>query len=73
MTKIPKISGKEMCKIIEKLVFEKVQGKGSHVRYKHNDVRRTVIPIHGNEDLGPGLTLAILKQIGLTRQEFEKL
>lgn len=73
MTKLPKISGKEMCKILEKLGFERIQGRGSHVRYKHLDGRRTVIPVHGNEDLGPGLLLAILKQVNITREVFERM
>ena len=71
--KLPKISGKELCKILEKLGFRKIYGKGSHVRFKHSDGRRSVIPVHGNEDLGPGLLNAILKQIKLTREEFERL
>ena len=62
-----------MCKILEKLGFEKIQGKGSHVRYKHLDGRRTVVPIHANEDLGRGLIGEILKQIKLTKEEYEKL
>jgi len=73
MAKLPKISGKEMCKVLEKLGFEKVFGKGSHVRFVHEDGRRTVVPVHGNEDIGPGLLLEILKQVGLTREDFEKL
>ncbi len=73
MSKLPKISGKELCAILEKLGFEKIYGKGSHVRFKHLDGRRTVVPVHGNEDLGSGLLTAILKQIKLTREEFEKL
>ena len=73
MAKLPRISGKELCKILEKIGFKKVYGKGSHVRFKHQDGRRTVVPIHGNEDIGPGLLTAILKQIRLTREEFEKL
>ena len=73
MVKLPKISGKELCKILEKLGFEKIYGKGSHVRFKHQDGRRTVVPVHGNEDIGPGLLLTILKQIGISREEFEKL
>ena len=44
-----------MCKLLEKLGFEKIYGRGSHVRFKHPDGRRTVIPVHGNEDLGKGL------------------
>jgi len=73
MTKLPKISGKELCNILLKLGFEKVYGKGSHVRFKHTDGRRTVVPVHGNEDLGPGLLNAILKQIKLSKEELEEL
>ena len=73
MTKLVPISGKELCKIIEKVGFEKIYGKGSHVRFKHLDGRRTVVPVHGNEDLGIGLLLEILKQIGLSKEDFEKL
>jgi len=73
MAKLPKISGKEMCKVLEKLGFVKVFGKGSHIRFIHGDGRKTVVPIHGNEDLGPGLLLEILKQASLTREDFEKL
>lgn len=73
MVKLPKISGKELCKVLLKLGFEKIYGKGSHIRFKHPDGRRTVVPVHGNEDIGPGLLLAILKQINLSREEFEKL
>ena len=73
MVKLPKISGKEMCKVLEKLGFQKVFGKWSHVRFIHKDGRRTVVPVHGNEDLGAGLLLEILKQAGLSREDFERL
>jgi len=73
MAKLPKISGKELCKLLEKLDFEKIYGRGSHIRFKHLDGRRTVVPVHGNEDLGPGLLNEILKQIKLSREDFEKL
>ena len=73
MTKLIPISGKKLCKIIEKLGFEKIYGKGSHIRFKHSDGRRTVVPVHGNEELGIGLLNEILKQIELSREEYEKL
>lgn len=71
--KLPRISGKELCKILEKLGFEKIYGKGTHIRFRHIDGRRTVIPVHGNEKLGPGLLTAILKQIKISREYFETL
>ena len=64
---------RDRCRIVEKLGFQKVHQVGSHVRYVHPDGRKTTIPVHGNEDLGKGLILEILKQIKLTREEFEKL
>ena len=62
-----------MCKLLEKLGFEKIYGKGSHIRFKHPGGRRTVVPVHGNEDLGKGLLRQILKQIKISREEYEKL
>lgn len=73
MTKLVAISGKEMCKLLEKLGFIKIHQKGSHVRYKHADARITVIPVHGNEDLGKGLLREILNQIKLNKEEYEQL
>lgn len=73
MVKLVPISGKKFCKILEKIGFEKIQGKGSHVRYKHSDGRRTVVPIHGNEDLGKGLLREILKQIDLSKEDYDIL
>lgn len=73
MARLTIVSGKELCKILEKLGFEKIHGKGSHVRFKHPDGRVTVVPIHGNEDLGKGLLREILKQINLDKEEFEAL
>lgn len=71
--KLVPISGKDMCKIIEKLGFKKVHQVGSHIRYIHSDGRRTVVPVHSNEDLGKGLLSDILKQIKLSREDYENL
>ncbi len=73
MVKLVTISGKKLCKILERLGFEKIYGKGSHVRFKHLDGRRTVVPIHGNEDLGKGLLRHILKQIRLSKEDYDEL
>ncbi|HLD73023.1 MAG TPA: type II toxin-antitoxin system HicA family toxin [Candidatus Nanoarchaeia archaeon] len=62
-----------MCKLVEKLGFQKVHQVGSHVRYFHPDGKKTVVPVHGNEDLGKGLLLEILKQIKLPKEEYERL
>ncbi|MEX2192380.1 MAG: type II toxin-antitoxin system HicA family toxin [Nitrosarchaeum sp.] len=53
--KLGLVSGRDMCKILEKLGFVKVHQVGSHVRYVHPDGYKTVVPVHGNETLGRGL------------------
>ncbi|MBI2173516.1 MAG: type II toxin-antitoxin system HicA family toxin [Candidatus Aenigmarchaeota archaeon] len=73
MTRLLPVSGKKLCKILEGIGFEKVHVKGSHVRYIHPDGRKTVVPVHSNEDIDLGLLKEILKQIKLTREEYEKL
>jgi len=72
MIKLIQISGKDFCKILEKTGFEKIFGKGSHARFKHPDRRRTIVPIHSNEKLGKGLLIEILKQIKITKEEYEE-
>ncbi|HLD05429.1 MAG TPA: type II toxin-antitoxin system HicA family toxin [Candidatus Nanoarchaeia archaeon] len=67
------ISGKKLCKILEKLGFEKVYGKGSHVRFRHADGRRTVVPVHAGEEIGVSLLNEILKQSKISREEYEEL
>ncbi len=50
-----------------------INSKGSHVRFKHKDGRRTVVPIHANEKLGCGLLRQILNQIDISREKYEEL
>ena len=71
--KLIPLSGREMCKFVEKLGFERIRQAGNHVRYAHPDGRKTTIPMHSNETLGKGLFLEILKQIEITREEYERL
>ena len=73
MAKLVPISGRKLCKILEKLGFERIHQVGSHARYFHSDGRKTVVPVHGDEELGKGLLLEILKQIKLSREEYDKL
>ena len=73
MPKLVPVSGKKLCKILERLGFIAIQGKGSHIRFKHLDGRRTVVPIHANEDIGKGLLKQILNQIRISVEEYERL
>ncbi len=73
MTKLVTVPGRKLCKILEKLGFEKIHQRGSHIRYKHPDGRITVVPVHSNEEIGKGLLREILNQIKLSKEDYEKL
>lgn len=73
MPKLPKLTGKELGKIVEKMGFEFSHQTGSHLVYNHPDGRKTTIPHHTGEEIGPGLLNKIIKKdLGITREEFEK-
>jgi predicted RNA binding protein YcfA (HicA-like mRNA interferase family) len=64
---------KEIEQVARKLGFEKARQKGSHARWKHPDGRATTIPMHGNAEIGSWLLQEILKQLGITEEEFNQL
>ena len=71
MAKLPKLTGKELGKIITKLGFIYSHTTGSHMIYKHSDGRKTTVPYHGGEEIGPGLLNKIIKKdLRMTREEF---
>ncbi|MDO8556158.1 MAG: type II toxin-antitoxin system HicA family toxin [Nanoarchaeota archaeon] len=74
MSKLPKLTGKEVGRIIEQLGFLFDHQTGSHLIYKHPDGRTTTIPHHAGEELGPGLLTKIIKKdLKITREIFIKL
>ena len=73
MSRLPTLSARKVCRILERLGFEPVRQRGSHVYYRHPDERATVIPVHPGEDLGRGLLRSILRDIEISREDFLKL
>lgn len=66
MTRLRRISGKELVRALERVGFEQVRKRGSHVILKHSDGRQTVVPVHSGEALGPGLIRAILRDVKMS-------
>ncbi|MEK7648596.1 MAG: type II toxin-antitoxin system HicA family toxin [Patescibacteria group bacterium] len=68
------ISAKRMVKILVHLGFENIRIKGSH-HFFLNPIsgKTTTIPIHGNESLSIGILKEILRDIEISREEYEKL
>lgn len=73
MSKFPSITGGQLVKALGTDGFTVVRIKGSHHRIEHPDGRRTAIPVHGKETLGPGILLKILRDVDLTRDDLLNL
>lgn len=71
MGRLPRLTGKQMAKVVEGFGFHHTHTVGSHRVYDHPDGRRTVIPVHSGETIGPGLLSKIVKKdLGMTREAF---
>lgn len=74
MPKLPVLSGKKLLKILRKNGHRILRQKGSHVFVENPEGNLgTVVPIHGNEDLGKGLLKSILDDLELTVEDFLKM
>jgi predicted RNA binding protein YcfA (HicA-like mRNA interferase family) len=69
MTRLPRLKGKELIRILERAGFAIVRTKGSHTFLRHSDGRATVVPVHSGETIGPGLLRAILRDVDFTVNE----
>ena len=70
MPKLPLISGKDLVKALQKIGYEIDHQTGSHIILRNNvpPNRRLTVPNH--PEIAKGTLLAIIKQAGLTRDEF---
>lgn len=70
--KLPRISGRTCIKALEKNGFHTVRQKGSHVVLRKNEpFYQLVVPDH--KELDRGTLRAIIKQSGMSVEEFIKL
>ncbi|MFN0095430.1 MAG: type II toxin-antitoxin system HicA family toxin [Dehalococcoidia bacterium] len=64
---------RELIAVAERLGFRIRDQKGSHVTMTHPDGRVTTVPFHGSREIGGPLYYAILKQLGISEEEFRRL
>ena len=69
--RLPAFSGREIIRVLERHGFMLVRQSGSHAIYYHTDGRRTTVPIHGKRSLGRGLLRQIMRDAGLTTEDFK--
>ena len=72
MAKLPQLSGKELCKALEKEGFVFVRQTGSHKIYQKRTAEATItipVPIHSNRPLKKGTLRGILKKAGISPEK----
>ena len=72
MGSLPILKPGEAVRILERIGFVQVRQSGSHRQFRHPDGRQTTVPDHGSRDLSPVLLRQVIKDIGLTPDEFLK-
>ncbi len=73
MPPLPRIRGREIISALQRAGFKVLRVKGSHHFLQHTDGRRTVVPVHVGETIGPGLLNKILRDTELAPQELIEL
>ncbi len=73
MSRLPRVSGREVVSALKKIHYEKDRQKGSHIilRQMYYPHKRVVVPDH--KEIAKGTLVKILRQVGLTVEEFRRL
>ncbi len=72
MSKLPRISGLECVKALEKIGFYVVRQRGSHISlFRDEPLAQLVVPAH--RELDKGTLRAIIRDAGLSVDEFIEL
>jgi len=72
--KLPRLSGSEIIKLLSKKGFGIARQKGSHVILtKETDEGKKAVVVPNHKEVDKGTLLEIIRQAGLTREEFMEL
>ena len=71
MPKLPSISGEQAVRCFEKLGYEIIRQRGSHIRLHHKRKKPLTIPRH--KTLGRGLLRKLIRDAAIDIEELLKL
>lgn len=72
--KLPVVSGDDLIRVLQKLGYEAVRQRGSHVRLypsQESDRKPTTVPLH--KELAKGTLKQILRDAGITVEQLIEL
>ena len=62
----------DFIRVARRLGFRCTRQTGSHQRWIHPDGRAVTIPLHGGREIGPPLFHDILRQLGISVEDFQR-
>jgi predicted RNA binding protein YcfA (HicA-like mRNA interferase family) len=70
--RLPALKARDVIRALHAAGFTIVRTSGSHYRLVHDTdpTRKTTVPVHGGKDIPRGTLHEIIKQAGLTVDEF---
>jgi predicted RNA binding protein YcfA (HicA-like mRNA interferase family) len=71
---LPAVTAKDVVRVVLRLGFVLDRQSGSHAIYfRDSDKRRDVVPVHSQKILKPKTLSGILRDMGLTPDEFREM
>ncbi len=71
MSKLPVCSGQAVVRAFVKTGYEVDHQSGSHIILRHHSSRRLTVPNH--RELAKGTPRALIREAGLTKEQFTEL
>ena len=73
MSKLPVVSGQDVVRVLTKAGFEVHHQKGSHIILKQTVAPYARLSVPNHKEIKRGLLLSLLRDAGLTREQFMSL
>ncbi len=72
--KLPAIKVREVLRKLERAGYQRWRQSGSHLSlYRQKDNKTVTVPVHFGKDVPKGTLRAIIREAGLTVEEFTQL
>ncbi len=72
--KLTPLSPQKLIKLLGLLGYFPARRKGSHIILENHETGRiAVVPVHSSKEIGVGLLSTILREVGISREEYFEL
>ncbi|PIT84998.1 hypothetical protein COU37_00540 [Candidatus Micrarchaeota archaeon CG10_big_fil_rev_8_21_14_0_10_45_29] len=72
MARLRPLKARVLVKVLAKFGFVPLRQKGSHLVLRNSPGKSTVVPMHSNEEIDVSLVRSILRECGISLEEFLK-